>query len=129
MVKVTKYEKQDKDVREERRRNQAMSDAATVHSFDSSQPVSGSAPSVKSRASSGANARTMPTWMPKFKKSKKGKKAALDALAGLPSPKDLQRAGDAASSTSHSVSHQGSSAQEHADERSPVAACPYVSID
>lgn len=121
MVKVTKYEKQDKDTREERKRDRAMSDAATVRSFDSSQPVSGSAPSVKSRASSGGNARAMPTWMPKFKKSKKGKRAALDALANLPSSQDLQRAQDSLPSSSQFGPHQANPVQEHSDQQHPYS--------
>jgi len=85
MVKVTKYEKQDKVAREERKRQHDIADSNSFRSFDSSQPVASSAPSVKSRTSNSANTRTMPAWMAKFKKSKKDKQAATsDPFAAFP---------------------------------------------
>ncbi|KAG8747012.1 hypothetical protein FRC10_002811 [Ceratobasidium sp. 414] len=87
MVKVTKYEKQDRAVREEKKRERP-NDAGSIHSFDSSQPTA-SVPSVKSRTSSG-NARAMPAWIPRFKKSaKKGKKGALATLSDVPAGHEL----------------------------------------
>ncbi|QRW08132.1 hypothetical protein RhiLY_07131 [Ceratobasidium sp. AG-Ba] len=111
MVKVTKYEKQDKAVREEKKREHQFNDGRSIHSFDSSQPAPHSAPSIKSRASSGSNPRSMPGWIPKFKKSKKGKKA-LAALAAVPPTPDLPR--DPFSATPSSSQHDaGSSRHGH----------------
>ncbi|KAH7339659.1 hypothetical protein B0J17DRAFT_716664 [Rhizoctonia solani] len=80
MIKVTKYEKEDKATRQTNQ--EANPEGGLIHSFDSPKSHSARAPSVKSRASSGGDKKfsTMPTWVSKFKKSKKGKKAALDAL-------------------------------------------------
>ncbi|CAE6445694.1 unnamed protein product [Rhizoctonia solani] len=79
MIKVTKYEKEDKATRQTGRG--ANAEGGSTHSFDSPQPHPGRAPSVKSRTSStGGGKSSMPNWVPKFKRSKKGKKAALDAL-------------------------------------------------
>ncbi|KAG9110864.1 hypothetical protein FRC07_008124 [Ceratobasidium sp. 392] len=89
MVKVTKYEKQDKVAREERKRTQ-LNDAGSIHSFDSSQPTPRSVPSVKSRASS-SHTRGMPAWVSKFKKSKKGKKDAVPELPPIPSGLEMPR--------------------------------------
>ncbi|CUA66791.1 hypothetical protein RSOLAG22IIIB_00239 [Rhizoctonia solani] len=51
-------------------------ETGSIHSFDSSQPHSARAPSVKSAsAGGGKKSGAMPTWVPKFKRSKKGKKA------------------------------------------------------
>ncbi|KAG9101763.1 hypothetical protein FRC06_002674 [Ceratobasidium sp. 370] len=119
MVKVTKYEKQDKAVREEKKRERRFNDAGSIHSFDSSQPAA-SAPSVKSRASSG-NARTMPAWIPKFKRStKKGKKGALDALSGAPTGHELPL--DPFSSTPSSSQRHGG--HELAISDAPRSASP-----
>ncbi|CAE6523354.1 unnamed protein product [Rhizoctonia solani] len=68
MIKVTKYEKEDK----------ANQEADSTHSFDSSQPHAVRAPSLKTRSSGGNKSSSMPAWVPKFRKSKKGKKASLD---------------------------------------------------
>jgi hypothetical protein len=110
MVKVTKYEKQDKVAREEKKRERHLNDVGSVRSFDSSQPAAKSAPSIKSRVS-GKNTRTMPAWMPKFRKSKKGKATASAALAGLASTEDQ----DASSPTASSSQHASSSSRPTAD--------------
>ncbi|KDN45128.1 hypothetical protein RSAG8_05043, partial [Rhizoctonia solani AG-8 WAC10335] len=68
MIKVTKYGKEDK----------ANQEADSTHSFDLSQPHAVRAPSLKSRSSGGNNFTRSPAWVPKFRKSKKGKKASLD---------------------------------------------------
>ncbi|CAE6430195.1 unnamed protein product [Rhizoctonia solani] len=79
MIKVTKYEKEDKATRQTDR--EANGEGGSIHSFESSQPHAARPPSVKSRASGGGTkSSTMPTWVSKFKRSKKGKKSTLDAL-------------------------------------------------
>ncbi|KAF8757048.1 hypothetical protein RHS01_03830 [Rhizoctonia solani] len=79
MIKVTKYEKEDKATRQAGLEPNEEG-ASSIHSFDSSQPHAARPPSVKSRASSGAGSKSssMPAWVSKFKKSKKGKNSELE---------------------------------------------------
>ncbi|KAL5631406.1 hypothetical protein ACGC1H_007055 [Rhizoctonia solani] len=73
MIKVTKYEKEDKATRQTDR---DQPEGVSIHSFDSSQPHAVRTPSVKTSA----RKSSMPAWVPKFKRSKKDKKASMDAL-------------------------------------------------
>ncbi|CAE7206897.1 unnamed protein product [Rhizoctonia solani] len=71
MIKVAKYEKEDRATRE--------TNEGSVHSVDSSRPHA--APSVKSGKKS-----SMPSWVPKFNKSKKGKKDSVSQSMRISSP-------------------------------------------
>ncbi|KAG9082881.1 hypothetical protein FS749_006501 [Ceratobasidium sp. UAMH 11750] len=125
MIKTTRYVKEDKAVRGGKTRDR--DDAGSIHSFDSSQPAaSASVPSVKSRASSG-NARAMPAWIPKFKRSKKSKKGAVVAVSDVPTGHELPR--DPFASTPSSSQHYAASdlAVQDARSTSPLPKDNYLS--
>ncbi|KAJ1304622.1 hypothetical protein OPQ81_005764 [Rhizoctonia solani] len=106
MIKLTKYEKEDKPTRQN---NQEVNpEGGSIHSFDSSQPHATRAPSVKSRTSSSARKKSsaMPTWVPKFKKSKKGRNAALDSVDQVSQERQVRTSSPIQNSTG-SVDHSG----------------------